>query len=122
MLSHALRLKRPEDFQTVRRRGKRQREADFTLYALPNGLAHSRYGIVVSKRIGTAVIRNRVKRRLRAAIARWLPQLASGYGYDCVVVMNPSAAQATHQMLEAVLGRAFQELGLFADGNKEVST
>jgi ribonuclease P protein component len=118
MLFQALRLKRPEDFQTVRRRGKRQCEADFTLYALPNGLAHSRYGIVVSKRIGTAVIRNRVKRRLRAAIARWLPELARGY--DCVVVMNPSAAQATYQMLEAVLGHAFQKLHLFADG-KEVS-
>jgi ribonuclease P protein component len=118
MLPHPLRLKRPQDFQDVRRRGSRWRGPLFTLYILPNGLPHNRFGVVVSKKVGHAVSRNTVKRRVRASVWHWLPRLLGGK--DCVIMMNPSAAQASYQMLDAALESAFRDLRLFAAHDEEV--
>src|SRR5689334_17246724 len=112
MLPRRLSLKRPEDFQTVRRRGSRWRDALITLNTLPNDLPHNRFGIVVSKKVGSAVIRNRVKRRVRAALHHWHPLLPNGY--DCVIVVQPSAAEASYETLENALGNGFRHLRLLA--------
>jgi ribonuclease P protein component len=118
MLPRTLRLKRPQDFQTVRQRGRRWRGPLFTMYSLPNGLTHNRFGIVVSKKVGNAVIRNLVKRRVRAAVSHWLPRLSGGK--DCVISMNPPAADTAYQLLEAALENAFRDLRLFTAHDEEV--
>jgi ribonuclease P protein component len=64
--------------------------------ALPNGLALSRYGFSVSRRVGKAVVRNRVKRRLRE-ILRSAPLEP---GWDIVFVARPRAAGAGFASLE----------------------
>lgn len=117
MLPRHLRLKHPQDFQTVRRRGSRWRDPLLTLHSLPNSLSHNRFGIVVSRKVGSAVIRNRVKRQLRAAISHWLPRLISGY--DCVLTVQPPAAQASYAALEHVLGQGFRQLRLLAPTDEE---
>ena len=67
----------PRDFTRLRQQGQRWRGGGW-LNAMPNDLNHNRFGFVVSGRVGTAVVRNTVKRRLRSAIRQWLPELASG--------------------------------------------
>ena len=60
-----------------------------------------RVGFVVSKAVGGAVVRNRVKRRLRALVASRLTALPAGV--DLVVRATPAAASATSHQLESVL-------------------
>ncbi len=60
-----------------------------------------RVGFVVSKAVGGAVVRNRVKRRLRAIVAPELPGLP--VGVDLVVRANPSSAEATFAELSVAL-------------------
>jgi ribonuclease P protein component len=78
------------------------------LYVAPNDLGHTRVGITVSGRVGKAVVRNRVRRRLREAIRARLPRLQPGL--DLVVVSRPPSARATWaelcQALDVVFGRA----------------
>jgi ribonuclease P protein component len=70
-----------------------------------------RIGFVVSKSVGGAVVRNRVKRRLRAQAAALLPSLPPGV--DLVVRAQPAAAQSTSsevgeeltRLVRSVLGR-----------------
>jgi ribonuclease P protein component len=70
-----------------------------------------RVGFVVSKNVGGAVVRNRVKRRLRALTAGLLPTLPAGT--DLVVRAQPSAAESTSaelgleldRLVRSVLGR-----------------
>lgn len=74
---------------------------------LPNGLATTRYGFSITKTVGKAVVRNRVRRLLREII-RSAPMKA---GWDIVFIVRPSAATADyHQLNESarkLLARAY---------------
>jgi ribonuclease P protein component len=61
----------------------------------------ARIGFVVSRQVGPAVVRNRVKRRLRHQVAARVDRLSSGALY--VVRANPSAAAATSDQLGEAL-------------------
>jgi ribonuclease P protein component len=78
------------------------------LYVAPNELERTRVGITVSGRVGKAVVRNRVRRRLREALRSRLDALETGV--DVVVVARPSSASASWaelcQALDVLLGRA----------------
>lgn len=112
MLPSHLRLRRPQDFETVRREGDRWRGRRLTLNARPNNLPNSRYGFVVSGRVGKAVVRNTVKRRLREAIRGRLPALAGGY--DVVLIAHAPAAQASYQELAAETESLLKRAGILA--------
>ena len=68
-----------------------------------------RVGFVVSKAVGNAVVRNKVKRRLRAVAAGVLPEIPAGH--DVVVRANPPAAQATYAELDQDVRRLVHHLG-----------
>ncbi len=70
----------------------------------------TRLGLIVSRRVGNAVLRNRVKRRLREFFrlhrARWVD------GVDIVVRAHPGAAQARYADVRDELLKLFEKLGL----------
>ena len=109
-------LRSSQDFQRVRRRGKRQqgqyltlvyaRRADVVAASAEPGVSGgvslpSRIGISVNKRVGVAVRRNRVKRRLREAIRRRLWKTQPGW--DMIVIARPEAADAEYTVLASEL-------------------
>ncbi len=61
------RLTRKKEFENAFEGGKVFKNGKVVLYVMPNGLPHSRLGLVVSKKVGNAVRRNRAKRLLREA-------------------------------------------------------
>jgi ribonuclease P protein component len=98
MLGAANRLRDRADFNTVRERGRRWRGDLLILNAMqraPEG--PSRFGFVVSRRVGKAVVRNRVKRRLRTVIRRHLDELVRGY--DIILIARPGAGEASFAAL-----------------------
>lgn len=80
----------------VLQQGQRVRHPLLGVGFRPNGLDESRVGYAVGKRVGNAVTRNRVRRRLRAIT--WATPLAGGY--DIVVTARPEAAAAPFDALE----------------------
>lgn len=109
-----LRLRRTADYRRVQRGGHRHhRELLVTVHA-SNGLKHPRFGLTVSRKVGNAVVRNRVKRRLRDAVRRH-PAARDGSldGVDVVFIARSRAAGADHaalanavdEALRAVIGR-----------------
>jgi ribonuclease P protein component len=97
------RLRSPRDFERVRRRGRHVSGALLSLglarQAQPD--APTRIGFAVSKRVGGAVVRNRVKRRLRESVRRQLSTLAPGW--DLVIAARPDAARADYTAVDADL-------------------
>lgn len=82
------RLTRSAEFERVYRQGRSCANRYLVLYTFPNdSVEEPRVGLSVSRRVGGAVQRNRVKRVLREAVATKREQL--GAGRDIVVVARP---------------------------------
>ncbi len=91
------RLSRSRDFDAVYRHGRAVSTCFLTLYSFPreDGGDDPRLGLAVPKANGTAVVRNRVKRRLREAWRSLLPEVQTGRDY--VLVVRPGLAEAAEQ-------------------------
>jgi ribonuclease P protein component len=112
------RLSRSADFERVYRHGRSIANRHLVLYAFSNRSGpQTRLGLSVSRKVGGAVERNRVKRLLREAFALVEPELQQGH--DVVVVARPPARELAEReglrgvtrSLEELLGRAGLERG-----------
>ena len=114
MLPQQSRMRRPEDFRRVLRTGRRAGGsvvAGHLLLVGSDGPVRSgepaKVGFIVSRAVGSAVVRNRVKRRLRELMRRRVASLPGG----CLLVLRayPAAASARQEDLAAdldlVIGR-----------------
>ncbi len=102
-------------FGATLRSGRRERRALITLVGQPNDLGRTRVGYSVGKRVGGAVVRNRVRRRLRELLRRHLPILDAartriGPGWDIVVTAQPAAATASFVALGTEVESALRGL------------
>ena len=100
-------------FNAVFKNGKVWATDVAVLRAMPNELDASRFGIIVSKRVGKkAVVRNRVKRLLREVLR--LTPIQSGW--DVIVIARPLAAEAGYREIEAGILGLLNRAGLLGEG------
>ncbi|MEH7084828.1 ribonuclease P protein component [Neobacillus drentensis] len=86
-----LRIKKNKEFQTAFQKGQSFANRQFVVYSLPKeGQDHFRIGLSVSKKIGNAVTRNRIKRYVRQSILELNEQLAIGNDY-VIIARKPAA-------------------------------
>nr|WP_315266578.1 ribonuclease P protein component [Microbacterium lemovicicum] len=105
MLARPNRLTRGTDYKTVVRRGRRCAGAHTITYVSKTAdpSSSTRFGFIVSKQVGGAVVRNTVRRRLKAVCAEALAELPSGT--DVVIRALPAAAAASFGDLHAEVSR-----------------
>ena len=102
MLASEQRITSADDYKRVVRRGRRSAGASCVTYQLmnPNG-GTPRFGFIVAKTVGNAVVRNRIRRRLKAISHGLAPQLPPGSEF--VFRALPAAALAPYSELKAEL-------------------
>ena len=92
MLPKRYRLRRTKDFARTRRVGRSAATSLVALYVMRTRTPEIRIGFSVSKRVGKAVKRNRVKRLMREAVRPHVPGMRRGQ--DLVFIARPAAAEA----------------------------
>jgi ribonuclease P protein component len=113
VLTRAHRLTEPAGFASTVRRGRRAGTRALVVHLeLVEGEAPVRVGFVVSKAVGPAVTRNRVKRRLRHLAREQLPRLEERLPGSAVLVVRalPPAAAADYAELGADLARCLKRV------------
>jgi ribonuclease P protein component len=103
-------LTKPVQYAYVYNEGSSWVNNLLVMKATPNALEYSRYGFSVSKRVGTAVVRNRTKRLLRE-ILRAIPLKE---GWDIVFIARNSAAHADYRELSATVEKLLSRARLVA--------
>lgn len=107
MLPEQHRIRTSAQFSATTRSGARNGRRNVVVYVRPSGQdLPARFGFVVSKAVGNAVRRNKVKRRLRE-LAQTTVRRAP-YGYDVVVRALPPAARADWAELTADYTKAWR--------------
>jgi ribonuclease P protein component len=99
-------MRRPAEFEQAVRRGARSGTTSLVVHLAsdPASGGDAHVGFVVAKSVGNAVVRNRVKRRLRAQMTHRLDQLP--HGGRLVVRALPPAAELASEALSRDLDRA----------------
>ena len=110
-------LKKSHIFRRLYRKGRSAANGYLVLYCRKNGTGENRVGLTVSSKLGCAVVRNRVRRRLREIYrlheGEFLP------GYDMVVVARSRAVAAKYQKLQRAYLSLAQSLGLLREGQSD---
>jgi ribonuclease P protein component len=91
------RLRRPQEFEAVRTARAVKNAGPLRIAARPGRLPHHRLGLVVSRRAGNAVVRNRIKRMLREAFRGLQHDLPGGYDLVVGVRAHEPAALADYR-------------------------
>ncbi len=106
--SRCYRVTRSSDYRRIYKKGRRGRSAYYTVFFEINHLPYSRFGLTVSKKLGSAVRRNRVKRVFREALRVTRKDVMAGYDF----VFNPhqSALSLKTPVLTDDLARLFRDL------------
>jgi ribonuclease P protein component len=107
-LPRELRLRKTCDIQQVQRQGMRIRMSHLMLLFVPGTAGQVRIALTVSRKVGNAVVRNRVKRWLREAIRHQRTEIPDGQ--DVVIIAHPQAAESGLVELSAQLEHGWREM------------
>lgn len=100
-------MKRRSSYLSTQTRGQKLHGSLFVVAWQPNAQDLARFGFTVSRKVGGAVIRNQVKRRLKEIVR----QDAGGiHGVDVVLIARPSAANADFHRMRDEVGRALHQI------------
>jgi len=111
MLPVRNRLKKKKDFERIFKEGQGFKQGFLYLKIKKNNLKSSRFGFIVSKKFAKkAVIRNKIKRRLRELIKIKLPEIKKGI--DGIIIVIPGLKTTDFQQLEEIINKLFKKAKL----------
>lgn len=120
MLAKANRLTRGVDYRQVSRRGARCAGPQLVAHVVLTGEARApRFGFIVSKAVGNAVVRNTIRRRLKAVCAEALSAVPEGA--DVVFRALPASATAPFAELRGQARRCLRRRGALVEARSEVA-
>ncbi|WP_105114629.1 ribonuclease P protein component [Streptococcus suis] len=112
-MKKSYRVKRERDFNDIFTKGKNVANRKFVVYSLPKDQAHFRVGLSVSKKLGNAVMRNRIKRRLRHVLIECQQELVTD---DFVIIARKGVEELSYQEIKKNLIHVLKLAKLYQEG------
>lgn len=114
MLPKKSRLKKRKDFEEVFKKGKSWKEAFLLLKILPNKLKISRFGFIIGKKYSKkAVLRNKIKRRLREVVREELPKIKEGLDGVIIVLSEANKEKESFEELKKIINKLFKKAKIY---------
>lgn len=110
-------LKQNYEFKRMYRRGKSEVGPFLAVYCMKNGMEINRLGITTGTKLGKAVVRNLVRRRIKEAYR--LSEYRMKRGYDIVVVARGRSVTADYHRIERDLLSRLKSLGVVNESQNE---
>ena len=104
------RIKRNEDFVLTVKKGSVLKHSPFIVHYIENNLNVCRIGLSVSKKVGNAVIRNRVKRQTRAMCDSLVEY--TSHTFDVVIVVKPEFVNGAFDSNKEILNNLLSKIGI----------
>ena len=95
------RIKKNAEFQTIFKKGKSFANRQFVVYCLNKEEDYYRVGLSVSKKVGNAVVRNRIKRYIRQTFLEIHDQVFPNMDY-IIIARNPAAKLDFHETKKSI--------------------
>ncbi len=110
MLADKNRLKKKKDFENILKKGRTFKEDFLVLKVIKNKEKKIRFGFIVSKKISLkAVVRNKVKRRLRESVKPKIELLKKGV--DIVIISLPGIREKSFKEIEKIIIKLLKRTG-----------
>jgi ribonuclease P protein component len=103
-------LSRPQDFAALQGSGTSRSHPLFSARFLRTDLETTRFGLSTGRKLGGAVVRNRVRRRLREALRAMAPSFQ--LGWDVLIIVRPAIVDVDHEALVGALRRLLHRGGV----------
>jgi ribonuclease P protein component len=103
-------LSRPQDFAAIQSAGTTRSHPLFTVRFLRTDLETTRFGLSTGRRLGGAVARNRVRRRIREVLRVMAPSFQPGW--DVLIIARPAIVEADQDALVGALRRVLRSGGV----------
>jgi ribonuclease P protein component len=103
-------LSRPRDFEALQRDGTSRSHPLLHARFHRTDLGTTRFGLSTGRRLGGAVVRNRVRRRLRMALRAMAPSFQPGW--DVLIIARPALVDADHDALVGAVSRVLLKGGV----------
>jgi ribonuclease P protein component len=103
-------LSKPEDFAALQDAGAARSHSLFVVRIRRTDLEETRFGLSTGRKLGGAVVRNRVRRRLREALRVMAPSFQPGW--DVLIIARPPLVAADREALASALHNLLRRGGV----------
>ena len=110
-MQNTVSIKENRDFTRLYKSGKFYSSDCLILYVRKNRLQFNRLGVTVSKKVGKAVVRNRVRRRIKESYREIEGRITTSY--DFVVVARGKASECDYKKIRSALIYLMRKAGLY---------
>lgn len=104
MLKTKYRLKKRKEFAYVYKKGNKINSSDISVYFVKSKFKFPRFGLTVSNKVGNAVTRNKIKRRLRAILYNYIDKI--NYK-NLIIVAHPTITNLTFAEISSQIEKIF---------------